>query len=193
MDNPLKSIAPSLLGILLNPWCWLALIVWTGIVAAGAGSYAAGEARKQAELDEQKRTTAALQAQATENEQVMLRERALRNADHTEFNKYFEDAEHEKAAATRLVADLRNDVKRLRVPIIRPVREETADAGGPTAAATGQEGYAELTPDAGAFLVGLLARGDEGIRKHAAVVDRYERLRLACTASSTTSEPPNDH
>lgn len=195
MQSPLDTAAkfmPSATGplaLLLNPWFILVFIVWTAAVAGFSGHYAAENAREVAAAAELVRTNAALEAQAKADAAVLAHERDLRMADRTSYNQFIREQNNAKAVADRLIADLRRDVVRLRVPVIRPAGAAEAVPGGPAAAGTGDSGYAELSPDAAGFLVGLLERGDEGIRKHKEVVARYERLRLACEKAGQPITP----
>lgn len=168
---------------LINPYVLLGALVGA-LLCWGAG-YATGYSRADdaARLRETKNLNRALAQERREAARVLKDERGLRAADAAAHLKFYEETQREKHATDRLISDLRGDVKRLRVPV-RYSCPAAAAAGGSAAPGPGQEGHAELTPDAGAFLVGLLARGDEGIRKHAEVVDRYERLRQACAGAT---------
>lgn len=164
------------------------LLVGTALFAGGWW-IGASHARRDAAVAEQARTFAAVSRQAELDAATLAREHALRVADRAEYDTYRKEQDHAQAAANRLISDLRRDVVRLRVPVIRPAGPAASDAGGPAAGRPGENGYAELSPDAGAFVVGLLERGDEAIRKHAEVVKRYNRLAEAC---SQPSQPPTE-
>lgn len=164
--------------LLLNPTFWIVLLVWTALAAGYAYDYGMEKSR----LEQQTITVKALEEQIAASSRVLKAERALRTADNAAFITFKEKQEHEQKITGQLVADLRSDNRRLRVPVRRPICAGPAAAGGPATTGPVEEGHSELTADAGEFLVGLLARGDDGIRKHAEVVDRYERLRTACTA-----------
>jgi hypothetical protein len=176
-----KTIATSArtspLGILLNPTFWIVICVWTALTAI----YCVDVGAERERFKQQANTIEQLKDQADAAAKVLQRERDLRTEDRTEFARFKEESTHAKEHDDQLIADLRSDNRRLRVPIRRPAAP-SADGSGSVAAGTGGEGYAELSADAGIFLVDLLHRGDEAIRKHGEVVDRYERLRIACTA-----------
>jgi hypothetical protein len=164
----------------LDPRFWLAFIIWTALVTLGAYAFGHSDATATAKVAEAGRTKIALAVLAAENDKELAKERQLRADDRAALDKFQLENSHAKAETDRLISDLRRDVVRLRVPI-RPSRQAEPAPGGPAPDGVGAQGQAELTADASEFVVGLLARGDEGIRKHAEVVDRYERLRLACT------------
>lgn len=171
----------------LRPGLWLALLVWT-LLTAGLGMlYGAEQVREDAMLEEQGRTVQAIQRVIDENAKVLADEKDLREQDRKRFTTYREEQANAKAESDRFIADLRRGAVRLRAPV-RSVCGAAPDAVGPAAAGTEREGHAELTNDASEFLDGLLARGDTGIRKHAAVVDLYENLRQKCSAPSTQPE-----
>lgn len=168
----------------LNPLFWLVLLVWT-LACFGIGAlYGAEQVREAAKLEEQGRTVEAIQHVIDANAKVLANEKDLREQDRKRFTTYREEQTRATSETNRLISSLRRDAIRLRVPV-RAVCGAAPDGSGPAAAGTGAEGHAELTPDAGEFVVNLLARGDTGIRKHAAVVDLYENLRQKCSAPST--------
>lgn len=171
----------------LDPRFWLAFIVWTGLVVLGAYAFGHSEATATAKAEEAGRTAQALAGLASENAKVLANERTLRAADRAALDTFQLKESHAKAETDRLISDLRRDVVRLRVPI-RATGAAKPHPGGQAPEQLGEEGHAELSSDGSIFLVGLLARGDEGIRKHAEVVDRYERLRLACNDESPTAQ-----
>ena len=173
---------------LFDPRLWAAAILCIGLSFFAGSWHGADAATEKARVAEAGRTAQALAGLAKEKDAELAKERALRTIDRTALNKFTKEQEDAKAETDRVIAGLHRDVIRLRIPVRAP-RQATQDAGRPAAAATGEEGRAELTADASEFLVGLLARGDEGIRKHAEVVDRYERLRVACTTDSPTEAP----
>ena len=173
---------------LFDPRLWAAAILCIGLSFFAGSWHGADVATEKARVAEAGRTAKALAALAEENDKEMAKERVLRTADRTALNKFTKEHDDAQAQTDRLIADLRHDVVRLRIPIRAP-RAAQADAGGPPSSRTGEEGHSELSQDGAEFLVGLLARGDEGIRKHAEVVDRYERLRVACTSDSPTDVP----
>jgi hypothetical protein len=168
------------LPIWLDPRFWLAAIIWTALTFGTGWYFGASGATAAAEVAEAGRTALAVATVTALNDQVLADERELRRVDREGFDQFKEKSDAKKNESDQLVADLRRDVKRLRVPV-RPRGEAQATTGGPAAEGTGDEGHAELTEDASVFLVNLLARGDQAIIKHAEVVDRYERLRLMCT------------
>ncbi len=158
----------------------LMAVVWT-LAIFGFGYIAAySDAREDAQAIEAARTAAALQKQADENAIVLAAERTLRRQLQTAYDAYRQEKEDAKKSADALIADLRADNKRLRIPVRRPVCPVGADSGGSAAGGTGGEGYADLTPGASEFLIRLTDRGDDAIRKHAKVADLYEQLRAAC-------------
>ena len=170
---------------LLDPRFWLAAVVWTALV--GGTSYLAGhlDATEKAELEANARAVEAIQAVIDDNAKTLDRERTLRALDHAAHQDFARKQEVAKDETNRLIAGLRTGAVRLRAPITNS--QSCAPASGQAAAGSGAQGYAELGQDAAVQLVGLLERGDTGIRKHAEVVDRYERLRLACAGNSTTT------
>lgn len=160
----------------------LLFAVVLGCGAAVGHLYGVHQATAAAQVAEKARTAAALKAKGAEDALVLAAEQRQHAADKATFDKFKKedtDAHHEN---DRLIADLRSDNRRLRVPVQHQACAPAPAAGGPAAGGTGEEGRAELTADAGVFVVGLLKRGDDAIRKHAAVVDLYENLRAACTA-----------
>jgi hypothetical protein len=170
--------------MLRDPRVWLAMLMWTMVMLGIGALYGSEQAREDAVLEANRITVQALNRQATANDNVLTNERALRALDRERFTTYREETAREEISTKRLIASLRSDALRLRVPV-RSVCGAAPDASGPAAARAGSEGFAELTANASEFVVGLLARGDTGIRKHAAVVDLYENLRQKCSAPST--------
>lgn len=170
---------------MLNPYVLLgalagALLIW------GAG-YATGYDRADdaAQLREATNLNRAMAGQRAEAAKVLKDERDLRKADAAAHAKFYEETQRAKESTDRLIADLRGNVKRLRVPV-RYSCPAAPDAGGSAAAGPGTEGYAELDGETSADLAALTIRGDTAIRKHAEVVDRYERLRLTCSGGTPT-------
>jgi hypothetical protein len=157
-------------------------------LAAAAAGFIYGEqhARAAAEEAERGRTAQALHQLAEADARVLEREKAKRLADYQTFTTYRKEHEDADQKTEAVVADLRADNRRLRIPV-RPDRPAAPAAGGSAAGGPGEEGRAELTADAAEFLVRLAGRGDDAIRKHAAVVDAYEHLRAACTATPETT------
>lgn len=174
LDLKSKAIA-ILTGLLL-----MAVVCVSGLVIG----YHTGvkRANAAAELREAKAVALALKEQAATNDRILAGERKLRADNLAEYSKYIEGAQDASNEKDKLIAGLRRDVVRLRVPIHIAKPAGDPGASGSTAAGPGEEGHAELTADASEFLVDLLARGDEGIRKHAVVVDMYEKLRLSCNS-----------
>jgi hypothetical protein len=173
---------------LFDPRLWLAAIICIALSFFAGSWHGASEATDKARVAEAGRTASALAGLAKEKDATIADERKLRAADRTAFDKYVKEQDDDTAAKDRTIACLRAGTCVVRVPIRAP-RKAPEDASGPATSGPREEGQAELTPDAGIFLVDLLARGDEGIRKHAEVVDRYERLRVACTSDSPTDVP----
>jgi hypothetical protein len=163
-----------------------ALVSILMMLAIGFYGYHLGDkhATAAALVAEQGRTATALAKLAKEDKAVLDQERALRAIDRHNFDYFIQGEADAKIETARIISGLQRDVIRLRIPI-RPRGDAAAPEGGPAAGAAGEEGHAELTADASEFLVILADRGDEGIRKHAAVVDAYERLRTACTTDPT--------
>lgn len=170
------------------------LIGFVVSLVLGAALFAAGwwegssSAHKADAIAEQAKTFAAVAAQVKADNQTLAREHELRLRDRAGYERYIKEKDDAQDHDHRLIADLQRDVKRLRVPVIRPAGPAAPDACRPAAAGTGEDRYAELSPDAGSFVVGLLERGDEGIRKHAEVVARYNRLAAQCSQPPTTKE-----
>jgi hypothetical protein len=173
---------------LMDPRVWLAMLMWTMVMLGLGALYGSEQAREEAAIETNRITVQALNRQATVNDTVLANERALRAQDRERFTTYREETAHAQEISDRLVADLRRDAIRLRVPV-RSVCSAPGDGSGPAATGTEREGHAELTQDAAEFVVGLLARGDTGIRKHAAVVDLYENLRQKCSAPISPNQP----
>lgn len=169
---------------------FLLTVVLLAIFGAGGMWYGEHKAYAAAEAAEQKRTAQAVQHQKDADALVLAVERAQRQADAERFSTYQKDHQDADKITERVVAELRADNRRLRVPVQHPVCAAAPVQGAAAAGGTGEEGHAELTADASVFLVGLLARGDEAIRKHAAVVDFYENLRAACTKETTIEGAP---
>lgn len=173
---------------LIDPRVWGVAVLWTVLVAFAGNWHGSSTATEAARIDEAGRTATALQGQKDADAIVLADERKLRDEDKKRLDTFFKENDDAKNEDAQLIADLRSDNKRLRIPIIRAPDQAEAAGNRPAASGTGEEGYAELTPDAGVFLVGLLARGDEAIRKHAEVVDRFERSRLLCTSDPSEAE-----
>lgn len=166
---------------------YLIVVAFIGALCFADGSSRAKTAAAKAE---QQRTAQAVKAQKDADALVLANEQALRQADAKRFSTYQKDHEDADQKTERVVADLRADNRRLRVPVQRPVCAAAPDQGATTAEGTGDEGHAELTADASVFVVGLLKRGDDAISKHAAVVDLYENLRAACNKEITIEGTP---
>jgi endonuclease YncB( thermonuclease family) len=179
------------LALLMDPRFWLAVVLYTLTVAATTGHYVSRYVTHEARLAEVQRTAAAVAEQAKADALVLADERALHKADLADFETYRKENTDAHAEKDRLIARLRAGTERLRVPV-RQVCPAASDAGGPAAGGAGGEGYAELSPDASEFLVNLLQRGDDAIRKHGQVVDRYNRLLAKCTSARTSADPPDD-
>lgn len=164
---------------IFDPRLWFAILILTVSAFAGGNWHGAREANKAAALAEAGRTATALAALVKENDKELAIERDLRSRDRARFDTYTTEKDHAKIQDDRLIADLRRDVVRLRVPI-HTDGKAAPDPARPAVDGAGNDGYAELGADAAVFLVELLARGDAGIRKHAEVVGAYARLRAAC-------------
>jgi len=171
--------------LLLNPWFWLAIVAWTVLVACYAADWAGDNAR----VEQIQMTVQAMAEQKKAADKVLAKERQLRTDDRRSFDQFKKEHDDAKKDADRVIADLRRDNLRLRVPV-RAIYPATTDGSRSTAAGTGSEGHAELAPDAAEFVASLLTRGDSAIRKHAEVVDRYERLRGACMKREPISNSP---
>jgi hypothetical protein len=180
--------ATSGVGLLASPAFWLVILLWTLGVATASWCYSEHIATQEAQLDEAKRTATALDAKGKVDTAVLDRERQLRRSDRESFDKWRKEHSDADAKTERLVADLRADNRRLRIPV-RAVCPSAPNGGGPIAGGFGQEGYADLTAGAAEFLVRIAGRGDDAIRKHAEVVDAYERLRQKCTAPAGPDAP----
>lgn len=176
-----KTIATSArtspLGLLLNPTFWLVICIWTAVTAL----YCVDLGAERERFKQQALTIKALEAQEKAAAAVLKKERDLRAEDAAEFVKFQKETAHAEEAHMQLVSDLRRDVRRLRIPV-RIIPAPSADAGGSAPDTSLGEGFAEPSIEFSEQVVDLLARGDSAIRKHAEVVDRYERLRIACTA-----------
>lgn len=173
----------SPLALLLNPTFWLAICVWTAFVAV----YCVDVGEERERLKQTELTARALEKQAEANERVLATERKLRTDNLKAFDTYRQEQLHADQARDQLLTDLRRDNRRLRIPTSSVCRAAPA-AGGETADRPLDEGFAELDERTTDALVSIASRGDTAIRKHAAVVDAYERLRLACTAQHTLEQ-----
>lgn len=169
---------------LLNPWILLGAIVWTGLVASAGYMTGAERATEVADAKAARLHAAALQQQIDADAEVLRIERDLRARDRAAYDNFYKESSRAKAETDRLIAGLRSDVIRLRVPVRYTCPAAKEDAGRSPAPGTGEQGYAELDPGTAEDLVTVTRRGDDAIRKHSEVVDRYERLRLACTGES---------
>jgi prophage endopeptidase len=165
-------------------------LVWSLAVAAGCYHWGDRVATARDQLAEVTRTAKAVQAQADADAQVLADERALRHADQLAFTKYQQEQANAQEATNRLISDLRRGAVRLRIPVVGAVCAVAPDGSGPAAGGTGAQGYADLDPGTAENLVRLTDRGDSAIRKHAEVVDRYERLRVQCTTPPPTEGVP---
>lgn len=116
------------------------------------------------------------------NSNMRERERALREDERKNAATYLKTKEKQIEESNRIIADLHADNRRLRIPIrIQAAATPGAVSSGSVAGGAGEEGYADLAPGAAEFLIRLADRGDDAIRKHAAVVDAYDRLAAACS------------
>lgn len=167
----------SPLGILLNPTFWIVICIWTAVTAI----YCVDVGAERERFKQQKLTIDALEAQERAAAKVLEKERALRQADTADFIKFQEAQAHAEENARVVIADLERNNRRLRIPV-RIAPAPAHDGSGPLADSARDEGFAEPTLDFSEQMVDLLSRGDSAIRKHAEVVDRYERLRITCTA-----------
>lgn len=171
---------------------WLVKISVLVIVALAAHALGCREgyavAHDKARQEEAGRTAQAVQQQVDADTKVLATERALRDSDRKSFDTYRKEQANALAEKDRFIARLRTGAERLRVPVVGAVCPAAQDPGGSAAARAGGEGYAELSGDGAQFLVDLLERGDVAIRKHAEVVDRYNRLLQACTGAGATSQ-----
>lgn len=165
---------------LLDPRFWLAAIGYSLVLILTTAGFVTHHERVAAALAEADHTAAALAEQQQADDAVLALERQLHRADLDQFNLYRKEQADAHADKDHLIDRLRTGADRLRVPV-RAVCPAAPDPGRPAAAGSGDQGHAELSPDAALFVVGLLGRGDDAIAKHAAVVDAYERLRLTCT------------
>jgi len=164
----------------LDPRAWLALIIWTACVAFFADHRATKIERTAAEARELKISIEARDAKIAADKDTKARENKLAQAFDARVAQTYKDQQSEKAAADRLIADLRNRNKRMSIPVVDTVCRVGANGSAPAAAGSGAEGRADLTPGAAEFLAGLAQRGDAAIRKHATLVDLYNELRNAC-------------
>lgn len=176
----------SPLALLLNPTFWLVICVWTAFI----GFYAADLGAERERLKQTEITARALEKQSEANEKVLAAERRLRTDNLKAFDTYRQEQAHADQARDQLLTDLRRDNLRLRIPVRNPVRPAAHDADRPAPEGTEREGFSEPAIEFSEHVVGLLTRGDTAIRKHALVVDAYERLRLACTAPPDQPTPP---
>lgn len=159
---------------------WFALTVMLAL-AAGLFGFVEGRdvEREAAKVKAMKEAAASYTELVRINSATVERERELRRTERAAYENYYATQEKRNRETDRLVADLRRDAVRLRVPVRRDP-QACAVPSGSAAAGTGEEGHAELSGNAAEFLVRLLQRGDDAIAKHAEVVDRYDRLAAAC-------------
>lgn len=162
--------------------------IFSALVAGYA--YGVHQANDVAEAAERGRTAAAVKAQKAADDKVLADERELRRLDADTFANYKRSHEDADKQTQAVISDLRSGARRLRPPAKCEVRAAAPDAGGPAPEPAGDEGRGELSPDASVFVVGLLKRGDDAIRKHAAVVDLYENLRAACSKEAPEPGTP---
>lgn len=163
--------------LLWNPSFWIVIAIWTALV----GFYARDYGAEQERFIQQANTITQLEAQAKSAALVLQRERKLRADDRADYIKFQEDQKNAEKATAIVISDLRSGSRRLRIPV-NSVCSAADNAGGQAPERAVDDGRAELTAPASEFLVSIAARGDSAIRKHAEVVDRYEHLRIACTA-----------
>jgi hypothetical protein len=174
---------------LFNPSFWLAVVLWTAAVAIPSYLKGFDVAETAAQLREAGITAAAKAEQHAEDLKTLEIERTARKELDERYAAYQEEKNREQIENDALIADLRADRRRLSIPVRRPACQASPGADPATAGGTGEEGRADLTPPAAEFLVGLATRGDDAIRKHAAVVDLYENARSACARQ----EPESNH
>jgi len=164
----------------LDPRAWLALIIWTAAVAFFADHRATKIERTAGEARELKISNDAKDKKIAADAESKAQERKLAAAFDQRIAQTYKDQANEKAAADRLIADLRNRNKRLSIPVTDTFCRVGTDGSSPAAAGSGAEGRSDITPGAAEFLARLAERGDNAIRKHATLVDLYNDLRNAC-------------
>lgn len=172
---------------LLDPRFWGAIALWTAIVAFGANWHGASVATEKAAAEEVVRTAAAVSAKGTADAKILADERKLRADDRKGYNDYVKETQDAHAEKDRTISCLRSGACRVLAPI-RPPHQAQQASSGPAPAGPSQEGYAELSEEAGILLQVVGSEADDWVRKHAEVVDRYERLRVMCTAE----DPPTN-
>jgi hypothetical protein len=173
----------------LDPRIWLAGIIWTLLVAIAGYMTGHETASDQAERVQRENTVNANRTIAAMNDWRIEQSAALRLANNARFDSHRQQEAKAHEQTDRLIADLRSDNRRLRIPVRACGNTETA-ASGTLASGHQPQGYAELDGATSAALVAITRDGDDAIRKHALVVDAYEDLRKACTAPLPAPDQP---
>lgn len=175
----------------LNPSFWLAVVLWTAVVAGGSYMKGSHDAESAAKLREAAITQQAKAEQHAEDLKTLQLERTMRAAMQERYDAYQEEQRRAKMETDALIADLRAGRRRLSIPA-RAHCPASAGANPTAAGRTGEEGRAELDHDTSRALIALTDRGDDAIRKHAAVVDLYEAARKACARQIDPENHPSE-
>lgn len=169
----------------LNPWILLGAVLWTAFVGAMGYKHGHDTATDAALVREAVATQAAQDEQGRLNAERLATQRAMVRQMDNQHENYYREANDAKAKTDRVIADMRRRNAGLRIPASCPDRDPAGAGNTGLAAGSGREGYAELSPDDSGEILRALQRGDTAIRKHGAVVDRYNALADACRAAGS--------
>lgn len=171
---------------LFNPKFWLLFLIWTAGIAVFAYQSGHRDERKAAQIRELVITEKARIAKEEADEKVREAEADLTRILSERHTQYVQEQAHAKAENYRLIADVRALRRRLSIPGKCPDHRVEPGADTTIAGGSGTDGRAELDAGAGEFLISIAERGDNAIRKHAEVVERYELARKACAGQAVS-------
>lgn len=156
---------------MMNPWLLLGALAAFVASVTGAFFYGQNVGAEDERVEWQQRENVELTAankriiELTETARAQESEHAVEL--HAISAKYQEDLQNEKAAADRVISDLRNGSRVLRIPVTRTVETCGGEAGTAPASTSGRDGEAraDVHPAAAEFLVGLASEADAVVRQ----------------------------
>ena len=157
-----------------NPWVLLGALAAFVASVTGAFFYGQNVGAEDERVEWQGRENVELTAANRKILDLTEAARARESFHAIELNaistKLQEDLQNEKAAADRVISDLRNGSRVLRIPITRTVETCGGEAGTAPASTSGRDGEAraDVHPAAAEFLVGLASEADAIVRQLAA-------------------------
>lgn len=157
-----------------NPWVLLGALAAFVASVTGAFFYGQNVGAEDERVEWQARENVEITAANRKILDLTEAARAQESLHAIELNaistKYQEDLQNEKATRDRVVADLRNGSRVLRIPVTRTVETCGGEAGTASASTSGRDGEAraDIHPAAAEFLVGLASEADAVVRQLAA-------------------------